>query len=563
MPLTDFNDLHVSAGLDAVRQRIQAAVDPAERGTGEDPGQVGQAGEDGSSVARDIPPVESYSKITDSPRPSGDLGRPTLDQALDRYALTMPDAKVWDSREQRMLKQAAVRALWGKELFEQWKEHEERRTVDQSTVQSAAKAADLGGRGGIALALARYVYLYPTDSAWDRQLRDVVPLSGLRYAIADCFDDWLKHPNRQQINREDLVFDPTQQCDPQSTINMFRGLPLRPAGEIADCEHILQLTWHVVNKDRAVWNWFISWLAYPLQHVGAKMATAVLMHSETQGSGKSLLFDEVMQRIYGEYGATLGQHQLDSQYTDWRSQKLFCLFEEVFSRDQKYSHTGTLKHMVTGRTHRIEKKFVSGWEEANHMNAVFLSNEVQPFPVEPTDRRMLVIWPRSTLPVDIQTMALQEIHNGGIEAFYAWLLNWDLGDFHPHTKPPMNEEKERLIDFGRPGWDTFYREWERGDLDVPYCSCLTTDLFRVYERWCSRRREHVLSHTKFSGLIATRCRRRRDVWYDLGVNRLKGIFFVVGEAPDGTTQSRWLGECVSAFQKAMNADDDRYGSDMP
>ncbi len=139
-------------------------------------------------------------------------------------------------------------------------------------------------------------------------------------------------------------------------------------------------------------SWLALWLAYPLQHVGAKMATAVLMHSEVHGSGKSLLFDGVMRPIYGEYGATLGQQQMESQYTDWQSNLLYGLFEEIFSREKKYSQTGTMKQMITATSTRIEKKFVSGWEEDNHMNCIFLSNELQPFPVEPSDRRFLVVW---------------------------------------------------------------------------------------------------------------------------------------------------------------------------
>src|SRR5690625_2799769 len=108
--------------------------------------------------------------------------------------------------------------------------------------------------------------------------------------------------------------------------------------------------------------------------------------------------------------------------------------------------------MITGKTQRIEKKFISGWEESNHMNAVFLSNEVQPFPIEPSDRRMLVLWPRRKLPAELQHDVTTEINNGGIPAFYGWLLSIDLAGFDPHTKPPMTPEKERIIDFGRPGW---------------------------------------------------------------------------------------------------------------
>lgn len=515
---TDFNDLRAASSREVVRMQLVDKPDDAQ---------------------------------PDSPAPSEE-GRPLIKAVLARYALAMPDAKVWDSLDKKLLKQSAARAALGKKLFDEWLNHEERRTVKQSDVAADQAAAQAEGRGRYADAIRRYVYLYPTDSAWDADLGQVVPLSGLRYALADSFEQWLKSGLRREINHDNLVFDPTQRVNTTNHINMFRGLLLIPDDNPDKCRAIRNLVWLLCNEDNESFEWLTRWLAFPLQNLGAKMATAVLMHSETQGSGKSLLFDEVIRRIYGEYGATLGQHQLESAYTDWRSKKLFCLFEEIFSRDQKYSHVGTLKHMVTGRTHRIEKKFVSGWEEANHLNAVFLSNEIQPFPVEPSDRRVMVIWPDRPLSQSIQDAVMAELGNGGVEAFYGWLLKLSLSGFHEHTKPPMTAAKERLIDFGRSGWDTFYREWERGSLGVPYMSCLGGDLFLAYERWCQSRREHVLSYTKFAGFISTRLRRRQDVHYDTGLGRKKGTFFVVGQCPGEGSQASWLGKCAAEFRAALD-----------
>jgi putative DNA primase/helicase len=300
--------------------------------------------------------------------------------------------------------------------------------------------------------------------------------------------------------------------------------------------------------------WLVHWLAYPLQNVGGKMGTAVLMHSEMQGSGKSLFFGKVMRKIFGaEYSSTLGQHQLESSYTDWRSKMLYGVFEEIFSRDQKYSHTGTMKEMITGETQRIEKKFMSGWEEANHMNAVFLSNEIQPFPVEPFDRRMLVIWPEGKLDKALVKRVLDELNNGGAEAFYNHLLQLNLEGFASHTEPPMTEAKERLIDFGRAGWDSFYQEWSKGYLKVPYSPCLIVDLYESYKNWCHSGHERQVSLKKFSDFMSvpSRGKRKRDVWYQVGQGKKKGTFLIVGEPPSDMPQSTWLGRCVSEFQKEL------------
>ncbi|MDO6804182.1 DUF5906 domain-containing protein, partial [Wenyingzhuangia sp. 1_MG-2023] len=217
---------------------------------------------------------------------------------------------------------------------------------------------------------------------WDSELRQVIGMDDLKCMIPVAFDHWNTAPERKVVLKKNLVFDPTQRSDPDTHINMFRGLPLEPVQNDDACRGIRALLWSLCNQDDHVWTWLTRWLAYPLQHVGAKLRTAVLMHSEVQGSGKSLFFDGVMRPLYGEYSATLGQHQMESAYTDWQSNLLYGLFEEIFSRSSKYNQMGTIKQLITGETTRIEKKFVSGWEEANHMNAVFLSNEIQPFPVE-------------------------------------------------------------------------------------------------------------------------------------------------------------------------------------
>ena len=117
------------------------------------------------------------------------------------------------------------------------------------------------------------------------------------------------------------------------------------------------------------------------------MATSILMHGETQGAGKSLFFGKVMREIYGKYSVTLGQNGLESIYTDWAKQKLYCLFEEIFNNKSKYGMMGLIKHMITGETIRIEEKFMSGYEQSNHINCVFLSNDTQPLPLEEKDRR--------------------------------------------------------------------------------------------------------------------------------------------------------------------------------
>ena len=378
---SDFNDLQGVSGLDEVARQVNNALAALT---------VPVVSASPAPSFDEAPPIDVYDDYDlpaanepDLPPAPVLLLPPDLEGCFKRYALIADDSqsKIWDSHAQKILKQKAVKDFVTPAVFKEWiNDTQQRRTTTLASIlplaQKKAATVELGG-GGLRMALERYVYLNPSQNVWDNQEREVVAVNDLRIAIAADYGDWVQHPERQEIKASNLVFDPTQKTPAEGYINRFTGLPLVPKRDDEACENIKKLMCALCNYDPEVQHWLACWLAYPLQHVGAKMRTAVLMHSDVHGSGKSFFFDGVMRLIYGKYCRTLGQTQLESQYNDWQSEILFGVFEEVLSRGQKYSHTGTIKQMVTGSTFRVEKKFMSGWEESNHLNGVFLSNEVQ------------------------------------------------------------------------------------------------------------------------------------------------------------------------------------------
>lgn len=549
----DFNDLHVAEGLDAVKAQIDAAIAKASR-------------VDDSPVPPSLGDAECEAAAGIAEPDNVEVSKPdeiTLDDALKRFALIFPSGEVWDTHRQCKLKVTAFKRIVGKQVGQEWIDAAGKREVHEDDISAAVLAAKKRGVQGLDRALDRFVYLEPSKECWDRELREVITMDQVRCIIPGAFDFWNTSPDRKMVLRKNVVFDPSQKVDPDTYINMFQGLPLQPERDDEACRGIRALLWSLCNEDDEIWIWIQRWLAYPLQYVGAKLRTAVLMHSEMQGSGKSLFFDGVMRQVYGRYGATLGQHQMESQYTDWQSNLLYGVFEEIFSRSNKYSQMGTIKQMITGEKTRIEKKFMSGWEEANHMNAVFLSNELQPFPVETTDRRFLVIWPDRKIDPELKARVSYELKHGGVEAFYDWLLRVDLGDFDPYTEAPMTKAKERLIEFGLPSWEIFYREWTAGNLDAPYHSCLSDDLFLVYDAWCRAGHERTMSREKFSNAMAVRLKRRSSIKYDdpggagkTKRNDRKGTFFIIHKKPDSKTQKEWLSECVVEFRREAGLNGD-------
>lgn len=540
----DWNDLHVAHGLDAVRAQLAQALTlplaPSEVQPADTPGPAAAtegAGEDEEAKARREAAIAA--------------------KVFQRFALVEGKTTVFDMHKQTVLKKSAFEALVTKPVATAWFGRMDKKLIAEDQAQRLVDQAKLAGKatreGGTEMSpTERYVYIDGTKDAWDVAKRRRVPEGAVKMALGDAYGLWLNSPQRRTVDMDHIVFDPTMTKDPEVYINTFEGLPLTPVDAPELCQTLRWMIGFLCNGDPKATHWLTCWLAYPLQHLGAKMDTAVLMHSTMEGSGKSLLSADIMGAIYGAYAATVGQAQLESNWTVWQSNKLYAVFEEVVSRDQRYNQVGKIKHMITGKTVRMESKFVNGWEEANHMNAVFLSNEIMPWPISENDRRMLVIWPEETLPEERQKAVEQELANGGLAALYGYLLSYDLGDFNRRTRPPHTEARERLVALSRASWESFLVAWRYGALGVPFGLARTEDIHDLFLVWCSRNREHTLSTTKLSQFLSTQVPKTSGQigWFgDDGIRRRSILFVPEGETLD-LSDGKAVGAKIRAFRRA-------------
>lgn len=538
----DWNDLHQAWGLEAVAQQLAPAFDLAV-----------------------LPRAPSEGEGSSPPAGTTDNGGAgeglTSEELLRRYALVDGTTHVWDCDRAMPLKKTAFIARVGKELGNAWYGDTGKRLIDAEQAREIEQARKLASRKGGALgmpALERYIYIDGTKDVWDKLKKRRVPEGAVKMALGDAYALWLNSAERRVVDVDHIVFDPAMRMDPAVYINTFEGLPLEPERDDEACANLRWLIPFLCNEDEGATAWLRKWLAYPLLHPGAKMDTAVLMHSTMEGSGKSWLFSDVMGGIYGQYAATVGQTQLESNFNAWQSRKLWAVFEEVVSRDQRYNQVGKIKHLITGKTVRMESKFINGWEESNHMNAVFLSNEILPWPISENDRRLLVVWPLETLPEDRQKAIERELAGDGLRAFYAWLLATELGEFNERSRPPKTDARKRLVELSRAAWQTFLAQWRYGELgEGLWAACLSTDLYALFLEWCQRNREHAMSQTKFSLFISAEVDKTRAIPWTERTSRRFGAFFVP-PAPDDSSpplsmKAAALGQQVERWRDAARA----------
>ena len=401
----------------------------------------------------------------------------------------------------------------------------------------------------------RFTYLYPSDTVYDHEKRLIARIGHLRHAFGSNVKRWLQSPKRVDVDLENVIFDASKAPGAllSGYINLFHGIEMKP--KKGNCEVIRELVRYLC-KDEDVYNWVIRWIAYPLQHPGAKMQTAIIMHGD-EGTGKSFLWRNIVAPIYGEYAATIGQSELESQFNPWVSRKLFLVAEEVVSRAELTSHKGRLKHLVTGEDIQINDKNMPLRVEKNQANFVFLSNEIQPNKLDEGDRRYCVIF----TPPPLDKSFYEEVHKcieaGGIEAFYHELVHMDLTGFNPNTKPPLNEDKRELIEISASPTKLFFDAWWEELLDIPKQTCTTGQLYHEFSRWAPKNgfkfvptniifsREMLRFGSKY-GL-----QKRQESYKKRDNTTGRDYFFELGSPPDGTSKQVWLMEMKEQFDEAM------------
>lgn len=436
-----------------------------------------------------------------------------------------------------------------------------------ANLRAVSSSTDIGGAGDrlrpIRSAdelLRRYAMVYAAGgAAFDRQEHCLLPLSDVRNACvrADIYKYWMEHGDRAIVRQDEVGFDPAGE-DPRITCNLWGGWPTEP--QAGSCQRLLDLLAYMCSGEqnsRELYDWVLRWVAYPIQHPGAKMKSTVVVHG-MQGTGKNMFFEAVM-AIYGKYGRILDQDALVDKHNDWASRKLFLIADEVVAQAHRFELKNKLKTLITGTWVRINPKHIAAYDEANHVNLVFLSNEDMPSVLEEDDRRHCVIWTPPPKPAEYYAALQAEIENGGIAALHHHLLHLDLKEFGPASRPPDTDAKRRLIDLAKDSPVEFHDAVVIGDvtrvmsdgLPIPG---LTTDWYRAYQRWCAGVGVKPASLKRFlSGLDRKRGQRAVRKRYLDGQSTVgpHSVLLFGNKASEGADETYWLGDNIAALRNRL------------
>jgi hypothetical protein len=273
-----------------------------------------------------------------------------------------------------------------------------------------------------------------------------VPIDGKRTALV--VDLWGRSTNRRSVR--DVVYAPgvDTELTEDNDLNLWVPPSIRPKRAVPKLW--LELVQYIMRKPEYA-DWFLKWLAYPVQHPGTKMLSAVFVHGSVQGIGKTFLVDPIMESVYGEKNFyRLSNDDLQSQFNSYAGHTQFVVTNEIYFSEARDRRTvmSALKDMITREKVTVNEKFQPKITFRDHCNYYFTSNHADALILEPGDRRFFVIEaPNEKLDQGIYEDLNRFVRDpDGAGSVMHYLLNAvDTSDFDPKAEALSTPYKKNLI----------------------------------------------------------------------------------------------------------------------
>jgi len=187
---------------------------------------------------------------------------------------------------------------------------------------------------------------------------------------------------------------------------------------------------------------FIHWLANAFQL--NKNQTTIISFNRVEGTGKGILFDEIVEYAFGAKNiATVGQDILSAPHNGELENTSFCLINEL--EDKENASIDKFKKWVTDSTIEVKAKFRTPRNIKNILNFWVHSNRDEALQVSSSDRRLNFF--KTTAKPIIDIMKYDKLV-GEIRAerdhFIEMLCTLKVDrDFL--SKPIKNKEKELIV----------------------------------------------------------------------------------------------------------------------
>jgi hypothetical protein len=286
--------------------------------------------------------------------------------------------------------------------------------------------------------------------------------SGKTMPLAEA---WLRHPQRAAF--DGVEFAPEGSTSPR-LMNLWRGFAVQPIpGDISPWRETLELLVPNVQDQQYV----LNWLGFKVQHPAAVAEVVLILRGE-KGVGKNSLIEPILM-CFGPHGMVADDAEsVFGKFNGHLMDKAFVVLDEaVFAADPRIADR--IKARVTGRSLTYEFKGLTPIQGLNRCAYVMLTNHDYVWRASQDERRAAVIEITNALQGNRShwTKFYSWCQGRGPGALLHYLLNLDLGDFHPrrykHTTAMADQVKQTLLRDPVIAW--WYQVIEYGEVPAsPY-----------------------------------------------------------------------------------------------
>lgn len=252
---------------------------------------------------------------------------------------------------------------------------------------------------------------------------------------------WLEWENRSELNR--LVYEPGAPKQHGDNWNTWNGWGVRPQrGDMGPWRWLMDF---LFMKDDRTRKYFEQWCAYPIQHPGAKLYTAVLIWSRVKRLGKSMAAI-ALSKVYGDNAVMIDSRQLKGAFNSWAKDRQLVIGEEITAGEARVD-ADWLKGVTTSPSITINSKFKAEYTIRNCINFLFLSNHPDALFLEDGDQRYLIheVLQNSPAARRYYEIADKWLHGPGPSHLMYYLQNLDLCGFNPREHAPDTLGKQSMI----------------------------------------------------------------------------------------------------------------------
>lgn len=229
---------------------------------------------------------------------------------------------------------------------------------------------------------------------------------------------------------------------------------------------------HLCSNNKESLEYLIDWMAVAVDPTMRNLTTLVLIAS--QGVGKGVFFESVLQQLFGEHNSVQlrGQDALESRFNQSFANKRIIFLDEVQLKDIRALNRFK---MFANSTIEIEQKGKDPIYIKNWANTIIAANELDAIKIEEGDRRFSILQVTNTR---LEEFCAQHDQYKTVQELRANLEN--LNNIKDLYKFLISHKPERVMSYAFSNSsrvdeikDAGLAEWERAALEI--CDSLYKD----------------------------------------------------------------------------------------